>query len=47
MCHPYQGMYDNSVYDGLKIFLVIWFVFMPILVLTRLERIIKLLEEKK
>lgn len=34
-------------YVGIKIFLVVWIVFVPIAITNRLERIIKLLEEKK
>lgn len=31
---------------GIKIFLVVWIVFVPIAITARLEKIIKLLEEK-
>jgi hypothetical protein len=31
---------------GIKIFLLVWIVFVPIAMTARLERIIKLLEEK-
>ena len=32
---------------GIKIFLVVWIIFVPIAITARLERIIKLLEDKK
>ncbi len=32
---------------GIKIFLLIWVVFVPIAITSRLEKIIKLLEDKK
>ena len=32
---------------GVNIFLLVWIVFVPIAITARLERIIKLLEEKK
>ena len=32
---------------GIKVFLVVWVVFVPIAITNRLERIIKLLEDKK
>jgi hypothetical protein len=34
-------------YAGIKIFLVVWIIFVPIAITNRLERIIKLLEDKK
>lgn len=35
------------LYFGIKVFLLIWIVFVPIAVTSRLEKIIKLLEDKK
>jgi hypothetical protein len=32
---------------GIKVFLLIWVIFVPIVISSRLERIIQLLEEKK
>lgn len=32
---------------GIKVFLLIWVVFVPIAITSRLEKIIKLLEDKK
>lgn len=32
---------------GVKVFFVIWIVFVPIVITSRLEKIIKLLEEQK
>ena len=32
---------------GIKVFLLIWIIFVPIAITSRLEKIIKLLEEKK
>lgn len=34
-------------YMGIKIFLVVWIIFVPIVITRRLEQIIKLLKEKK
>ena len=39
---------EASIWDvGIKIFLVVWIVFAPVAITARLERIIKLLEDKK
>ena len=49
MC-PYgslSSMEDAIWYVGIKIFLLVWVVFVPIAITARLERIIKLLQEKK
>ena len=48
MCF-YSGsrMEDAVWYYGMKIFLLVWIVFVPIAITARLEKIIKLLEEKK
>lgn len=37
----------SILWFGIKIFLLIWIVFVPIVITSRLEKIIKLLEEKK
>ena len=54
--HPIYGcsIYGNHMYlmDGLavfgiRVFLLIWIIFVPIVITSRLEKIIKLLQEKK
>lgn len=48
MCAPYSGNMEDAVWvAGIKIFLLVWVVFVPIAITARLERIIKLLEVKK
>jgi len=37
----------DIMYFGIKVFLLIWIIFVPIAVTARLEKIIKLLEEIK
>lgn len=37
----------NIIYFSVKVFLLIWIIFVPIAITARLEKIIKLLEEKK
>jgi len=32
---------------GIRIFVLVWIIFVPVAITARLERIIKLLEEKK
>jgi len=34
-------------YFGVKIFLLVWIIFVPVVMTRRLEQIIKLLKEKK
>ena len=41
------GIQDIIWAVGIKIFLVVWIIFVPIAITARLERIIKLLEDKK
>ncbi len=43
----HAGFTESIVWFGLKVFIFIWIVFVPIVITARLERIIKLLEEKK
>ena len=38
---------DSITAFGIKVFILAWIVFVPIVVTSRLERIIRLLEEKK
>jgi len=47
MCYPVGHTDDAVWYFGIKIFLLVWIVFVPIAITARLEKIIKLLEEKK
>ena len=48
MCQ-YHGGYgaDQFMAYGLKVFLFAWILFVPIVITSRLETIIKLLKEKK
>lgn len=41
------GVVEELIYFGVKVFLLIWIIFVPIVITSRLERIIKLLEDKK
>jgi len=41
------GLSEDIVYFGIKVFLLIWIIFVPIAITARLEKIIKLLEKKK
>jgi hypothetical protein len=43
----YYSISDAVWAGGIKIFLVVWIIFATITITARLERIIKLLEEKK
>ena len=47
----YHGMdtaiADSITYFGIKVFILAWIVFVPIVITSRLEKIIKLLEDKK
>jgi len=44
----YLDSYESAVWCfGIKLFLIVWVVFVPIVVTRRLEQIIKLLKEKK
>ena len=48
MCYPSGNRMEDAIwYFGVKIFLLVWIVFVPIAITARLEKIIKLLEEKK
>jgi len=42
-----NAMTGSILCFGIKIFLLIWVVFVPIAITSRLEKIIKLLQEKK
>src|SRR3989338_3295119 len=46
---PFSGnaMSAGILHFGIMIFLLIWIVFVPIAITSRLEKIIKLLEDKK
>lgn len=43
--HP-QSLEAGMWYMGIKVFLLVWIIFVPVAITSRLERIIKLLEEK-
>ena len=43
----YESIEGSIWYGGMQIFMVVWIVFVSITITSRLERIIKLLEEKK
>ncbi len=49
MCvyYPVSSVEENIWGFGITVFLLVWIVFVPIAITARLERIIKLLEEKK
>ena len=49
MCPFASGMNDvtaSVLCYGIKVFLLIWIIFVPIAITARLEKIIKLLEDK-
>jgi len=49
-CYSYgvqTGFADYIMSFGIKVFLLMWIVFVPIVITARLEKIIKLLEDKK
>ena len=50
--HPICPFFSNAMTGGIlcfgiKVFLLIWIIFVPIAITSRLEKIIKLLQEKK
>ena len=47
LSHLYYPISDAIWAGGMKIFLVVWVVFATIVITARLEKIIKLLEEKE
>lgn len=49
MTCPIEGMGGAGAfwYFGIKIFFIVWIVAVPIVITSRLEKIIKLLQEKK
>ena len=51
MCCPFSGtsnaLMASNFGFGIKVLLFIWVVFVPIVITSRLEKIIKLLQEKK
>ena len=48
MCFYSPASVEENVWSfGLTVFFLVWIVFVPIAITSRLERIIKLLEEKK
>ena len=42
-----SGVNASIICFSIKVFLLIWIVFVPIAITARLEKIIKLLEDKK
>jgi hypothetical protein len=48
MCDISSGSMEASIWAmGIKVFLLVWIIFVPVAVTARLEKIIKLLEDKK
>jgi hypothetical protein len=47
MCGMQTTFADSITAFGIKVFLLSWIIFVPIVITSRLEKIIKLLEEKK
>ncbi|HLF18266.1 MAG TPA: hypothetical protein VI749_05145 [Candidatus Omnitrophota bacterium] len=47
MHYMQMGLSDSIMYFGLKVFLLAWIIFVPIVITSRLEKIIKLLQDKK
>ncbi len=48
MCHlPMSGIEPEIWCIGIKVFLLVWIIFVPVAITSRLEKIIKLLKEKK
>mgnify|MGYP001563062192 CR=1 FL=1 len=49
MCYtPGMDSMEAGIWQaGIKIFLLVWIVFVPVAITARLEKIIKLLEDKK
>ena len=43
----FSGIEEQIWTVGLKIFLLVWIVFVPVAITARLEKIIKLLQDKK
>ena len=42
-----MSMSDSIMTFGIKVFLLAWIIFVPIVITSRLEKIIKLLQDKK
>ena len=50
MCFPSHtgtSLEDSIWMMGIKVFLLVWIIFVPVAITARLEKIIKLLQEKK
>lgn len=41
-----MNLSDSITYFGIKVFILAWIIFVPIVITSRLEKIIKLLENK-
>jgi len=47
-CYYSGGSAEAQIWVmGIKIFLLVWIIFVPVAITARLEKIIKLLEDKK
>ena len=46
MSSPWTGLEEAIWGAGIKIFMIVWIIFVPIAITARLERIIRLLEDK-
>jgi hypothetical protein len=40
------GLTESIIYFGIKVFILIWIIFVPIAITSRLEKIIQLLKDK-
>lgn len=50
MCQAHlsdMASYDSTLWFGIKVFVLIWMVAVPIIITARLEKIIKLLDKEK
>jgi len=46
MCYQWAGLEEAIWAVGIKIFMIVWIIFVPVAITARLEKIIKLLEKK-
>lgn len=47
MCPISENGMDGLWCFGIKVFLLVWIIFVPVAITARLEKIIKLLQEKR
>ena len=45
--HGLSGVEEDVWRMGIKIFLLVWIIFVPVAITARLEKIIKLLQDQK